>query len=196
MKKIPWIAGAALAATLAAAAIAQAPPEGPPSSRAELQARIADHFNQADSDHDGFVTRAEFDAARTAMRAKFAERRGERRDAMFAKLDTDGNGSLSKAEFLATPPHDGNPGGPGGWHRGGGHGPAMMRRGMGKGPDAWFTDADADKDGKVSLAEASAAPLAMFDRVDADHDGTISPAEREAARDTMRAKWKQRRGGQ
>ena len=57
----------------------------------------------------------------------------------------------------------------------------------------WFDRADANKDGKVSLAEAQAGPLAMFDRVDANHDGTISPEERQAARAAMRAKWQERR---
>jgi len=53
----------------------------------------------------------------------------------------------------------------------------------------WFARADANKDGKVSLAEAEAGALAMFDKVDTNHDGAISPAEHDA----MRAKWMERR---
>jgi len=65
--------------------------------------------------------------------------------------------------------------------------------GMGMGGGQWFERADADKDGKLTLAEAQAGPLAMFDKVDANKDGVISPEEHEAARDAMRAKWQERR---
>ena len=189
MKKTPWIAGAALAATLGVAAYAAAP-DGPPKTRAEVQARVAEHFKKADANGDGFVTKAEADAARATMKAKFAERREERRDERFAMLDTDKNGSLSKDEFSARPPRSEDME-HGRMHRGHGmrHGGGMAMGGM------WFERADANKDGKVSLAEASAGALAMFDRADANKDGTISPEEHEAARDAMRAKWQERRAG-
>lgn len=201
MKKSPLIAGAALAALIAGAAIAAPGPrgDGPPApkTRAEVQAKVAEHFKRADTNGDGFVTKAEAEASRAKMREAFAEKRQERKGERFAMLDKDGNGSLSKDEYLAPPPprgagketgrpgRDGKHGRPG-WgrmHHGGGM--AMM------GP--WFDRADANKDGKVSLAEAQAAPLAMFDRVDANKDGTISPEERQAAHEAMRAKWKERR---
>ncbi|KRB79492.1 hypothetical protein ASE00_19880 [Sphingomonas sp. Root710] len=193
MKKTTWIAGAALAATLGVAAYAAAP-DGPPNTRAEVQARVAEQFKKADTNGDGFVTKAEADAARAAMKAKFAERRAERRDERFAALDTDKNGALSKEEFSVRQ----RPGGGDGEHRGHGrHG--MHRGGMGGGHfgmgGMWFDRADANKDGKVSLAEASAGALAMFDRVDTNKDGTISPEEHKAARDAMRAKWQERRAG-
>ncbi len=207
MTKTPWIIGAALAATLAATGYAYAMPEGgPPKTRAEVQAKIAEHFKVADANKDGFVTRAEFDAAREARKAKFAERREERRTERFAKLDTDKNGSISKAEFDAPRGDRGGKdgaegmrghgrGGPDGMRHGGRHhGGGMMRHGgMGMG-QAWFDRADANKDGKVSLIEASTAPLAMFDKVDTNKDGTISPEEHEAARKEFRAKWQERRG--
>ena len=72
----------------------------------------------------------------------------------------------------------------------------MMHRGMmpgGFGGDRWFDRADANKDGKVSLAEASAGPLAMFDRVDTNHDGKISPEERSIAFEGLRGPRKDRR---
>jgi hypothetical protein len=220
MTKTPWIVGAALATALVAAAgyaeAAPGSPPPPPQTRADLQARIAEHFKKLDANGDGYVTKAEFDAARTAMKAQAAERRKERRDKVFAALDANKDGVLSRQEF-DTPPqhrHDGtdgakaggpqgpgpdSPGGPrdGRWrgHRGG----PMMHGGMAMmmGPrGGWFDRADANKDGKVSLAEASAGPLAMFDKVDTNHDGTISPEERTAAREAMRAKWRERRGGE
>lgn len=205
MTKTPWIIGAALAATLAAAGYAQARPDGPPKTRAEVQERIADRFKKADANGDGYVTRAEFDAAREAMKAKFATRREEHRDKMFAMLDTNKDGQLSKQEFDAPRPHRdgmGGPEGPGDREGGKGrghHDGGMMHRGMAMmmmGPrgDGWFDRADANHDGKVSLAEASASALAMFDKVDANHDGTISPEEHEAAREAMRARWREHRG--
>ena len=76
----------------------------------------------------------------------------------------------------------------------GGHGGMKMMRmehgGMGGMEARMFTMADANKDGKVTEAEATAAALARFDRVDTNKDGTISDAERQAAREKMRAAWK------
>lgn len=189
MKKTPWIAGAALAATLGVAAYAAAP-DGPPKTRAEVQARVADHFKKADANGDGFVTKAEMDAARATMKEKSAERREERREQRFAKLDTDKDGTLSKAEYSVRPER--KDGDRKGMHRG--HGKHGMRHGGPMGGGMWFERADANKDGKVSLAEASAGALAMFDRVDTNKDGTISPEEHKAARDAMRTKWQERRG--
>jgi hypothetical protein len=202
MKKTSLIAGAALAALIAGAAIAAPGPRGdgppPPKTRAEVQAKIAAHFKQADANGDGFVTKDEADAARAKMREAFAEKRQERKAERFAALDKDRSGSLSKDEYLAPQPprgdgkeagrpgRDGKHGRPG-WgrmHRGGG-GMAMMGH--------WFDRADANKDGKVSLAEAQAGPLTMFDRLDTNKDGTISPEEHKAAREAMRAKWQERR---
>lgn len=195
MTKTRWIAGAALAATIAAAAFAAAP-DGPPKTRAEVQARVAEHFRKLDANGDGYVTKDEADAARSKMREAFAEKREDRRAEHFAMLDKDKNGSLSKEEFMAPPPPraegpDG-PGAPEGMHRGHGHGGMRRHGGPGFG-GAMFERADANKDGKVSLAEAQAGALAMFDKVDTNHDGTISDAEHDAARDAMRAKWKEMR---
>ena len=196
MKKTPWIAGAALATTLAVAAVAQTAHDGPPKTRAEMQARVAEHFRQADANGDGFVTKAEFDTARSAMLAKHMEHRQERRAEHFAILDKDKNGSLSKEEFTAPRAPDAEHGGAGGMHHGKGgmmrHGMGGAAMGMGGMGDGWFTRADANKDGKVSLAEASTGALTMFDKIDTNRDGTISPAEHDAARATMRGKWHDR----
>jgi len=204
MKK-KLLIGGAIGATIAVAAFAQMSPHDSrppgPKTRAEVQAMVADHFKAADTNKDGFVTKVEFTAARDAMKAKMDAMRAEHRGKMFAKLDKDGNGSLSKAEFDAPPPPGGHegPGGPGPdgprhGHRG--RGGPMMYRGMmggGFGGDRWFDRADANKDGKLTLAEASAGPLAMFDKADTNHDGTISSEERKAAFEAMRGRWKDRK---
>jgi len=171
------------------------PGHGAPKTRAELQAKIAEQFKKADANSDGVVTKAEAEAAHEAMKAKMAERRAERREQHFEMLDTDKNGQLSKEEFTAPRERKGDEAkgrdGHGGkhWgHRGmrGHH--AMGMRG------AWFERADANKDGQVTLAEASARPLEMFDKMDANKDGTISAEEHQAARAAMRAKWQEKRG--
>jgi hypothetical protein len=236
------IGGAGLATTLAAAiAIAHppppsAPPRPPaPKTRVELQAMIAQHFKAADTNNDGVVTKAELDAARDKMRekmrAEFEAKRVARRAEIFAMLDKDKNGSLSKQEFTAAPPRpedgrdmppppggpeggpgkDGpgrngpgrdSPGGPGKFGHGGPDGPDGHRMGWrhdGPGPmrgpgieeglgfgDRWFDRADANHDGKLTLAEASAGPLARFDLLDTNKDGTISDVERDAFRSVVR----------
>lgn len=187
MKKI--MLGAGLVALLAGGAFAadQAarPDHKAPMTRAEVKARVDARFNAMDTNHDGIVTRAEFDAARAAMKAKFEARMKERADARFAAMDTDKNGQISKAEYDAAlaarkakwqearaegkdmhGPHRG-------WHHG-------MRGGMRGGPDGGdlFARMDANHDGKVTLAEAEAVALARFDKRDANHDGVISPDER------------------
>jgi len=45
----------------------------------------------------------------------------------------------------------------------------------------WFEHVDADGDGRVTYAEASARPLRLFDLADVNRDGSVSPGEREAA---------------
>ena len=55
-------------------------------------------------------------------------------------------------------------------------------RGMGAFGGHLFDMADANKDGRVSLAEAQAAALAHFDKADVNHDGKITPDERQQMR--------------
>ena len=50
---------------------------------------------------------------------------------------------------------------------------------------AMFDDGDADKDGKITLAEAKAAALRGFDEADTNHDGIVTPDERVAARNRV-----------
>jgi hypothetical protein len=41
---------------------------------------------------------------------------------------------------------------------------------------------DSNKDGKVSLQEYEAPPLASFNKADTNHDGTLTPQEVQATR--------------
>lgn len=77
------------------------------------QAREGALLENADSDHDGKVTRQEFTAARAAQFAKLdsdndgfvddAAAGGQRAAAVRGRLDRDGDGKISKEEFVDGP---------------------------------------------------------------------------------------------
>jgi len=231
MKKFV-LAGVALAALAAIPASAQPGPDGPtrnagPLTRASVQSMVQARFARVDSDHDGFVTRAEADARATEARERggdrmeqrrgrmeqrgerMTDRRAENRVGLFERIDTDRNGAISRSEFDAHASAraerraerrgpDGMRGGRGMRHaRMMGHrGPGAMAGGRFGG--AMFERMDSDRDGRVSLAEASSRALEMFDRADANRDGTASADERRATmqhfRDDRRGR-DSRRGG-
>ncbi|MEZ5996829.1 MAG: hypothetical protein R3C25_13870 [Hyphomonadaceae bacterium] len=105
---------------------------------------------QADANSDGVLTRQEFDAGR---------------DAMFASIDTDNNGVLSREEMRA---HHGERG----------HGRRGRSGGRGGQEGMHMGGADANNDGVITRDEFLARPIAMFERMDANHDGVISQDER------------------
>lgn len=165
-----------------------------PVTKGTVETMVKEHFAKVDANGDGFIVKAEADAARDKMM-------GDMRDRHFKAMDTNGDGSISRAEFDARHAepmamghakpageamggmmkHDGD-------HR---PGKAMMMMHHG---GSMFERADADKDGRVSLAEALALPMAHFDKVDTNKDGTISPEERKAAHEKMRSEWRAKRG--
>ena len=154
-----------------------------PMTRSAVEAMVKEHFAKVDANGDGYIDKAEADAARDKM---MADMRGRH----FKMMDTNGDGSISRAEFDAEH-HEGmamGDGKPGGAMMGHGaeHGPGMPMMMMRHGP-GMFERADANKDGRVSLAEALAMPMAHFDKADTNKDGTISPEERKAAHEKMRA---------
>ncbi|MCA8885664.1 MAG: hypothetical protein R3C31_07330 [Hyphomonadaceae bacterium] len=140
MRKILLVAAGAAALAASACGFAQAQ-NGP-------EDRGARHgIFESDSNNDGVLTRAEFDAGRQAL---------------FARLDTDQNGELTREEMRAQ------------WegHRG--------RRGPHRGgpPGGGLEGADANHDGNITRDEFLARPVQMFERLDANHDGVISASER------------------
>ncbi|TVV76156.1 EF-hand domain-containing protein [Sphingomonas solaris] len=201
------IAAATFLATAATFSVpAMAVEQGKPGgtlTRAEVQAKVQARFAAVDANRDGTVTRAEFDAHATKMKAERAAKRGERRSERFASLDTNKDGQVSREEFTAADAKRGADGKGHGKHRGGHGGHRMGKGGWGghgmagwggRGGEDMFAAMDANKDGRVTLAEASARPLAMFDAADANKDGTVTPEERRAARATARAAWAAKRG--
>lgn len=206
MKKL--LIGAALAA-VAGAALAQAPtPPAPgahggqhrmmmqqPQTRDAAITKVREHFAKMDANRDGFVTSDEMKAQRAERGAKWREKRAERRQgrdpaAAFDRLDANRDGVLSREEFAAARAMRGErraemrgnaPRAEGGKRM------MRMHRMAGMGHGGMMKRADANNDGKVSLAEAQAAAVARFDRVDLNRDGTITPEERRQAHEKMRA---------
>lgn len=187
-------AATALAALAAVPASAQ-PGEGRdrpdgPLTRAAVESRVEARFERADSNHDGFVTEEEVRAGAEQRRANRQHRRGERRAQLFERLDADHDGSISREEFEARPALRGD-----GERRGRRLANRPGRGGMMAGLGARaFERLDADRDGRVALAEAERAALERFDRLDSDRDGTISVEERQAARAAFRGRMQERQG--
>lgn len=194
MKKKMLVAGGCALAVLVGVPLAvSAMPPGMgkmmmngPMKRADVEAQVKEHFGRVDVNRDGAVTREEMQTVHKAMR-------GEMMGRMFDRLDSDRNGAISREEFLAG--HEGKGGHHGGGEAHGGHGMkghGMMGHGMMGG--RMFERADANSDGKVTLAEATAAALAKFDKADANKDGQITPEERKAQWQAKRDAWNEKAG--
>jgi Ca2+-binding EF-hand superfamily protein len=201
------IGGAAAAAMLAGGtALAQSAPAAKQApapraeTRADVQAHIATLFAKLDANKDGFIAKDEIKAIE-AKRDQKLEKRAESLDPSkaFAKFDANKDGKLTAADVQGKTGKQAK------------MATALIARAdankdkvvtraefdtlTGKikarlekaaesnGPgDRLFAHADANKDGRVSLAEMQQDALSRFDRVDANKDGKVSPAERKQAR--------------
>lgn len=167
-------------------------------TRADVDARIRTHFARVDVNRDGFVTTEEMTVQRGARKAHRQARKGQgmghgaMRDpnVAFDRLDTNRDGMIARDEFArghqvrvekrVVMNHGGAPGQPGAMHMNGhGKGGGMMGGAM-------LKMADMNRDGRVSLQEASAGAMRHFDMVDTNRDGRITPDERRAGRVHMK----------
>lgn len=146
---------AALVVAIAAAATAQAAPHG-------QSAFVQDY----DTDKDGVVTRAEFDALR-ASRLK--------------AMDTNGDGKVSEAEYVgeyvarldaelaaSTASAEDK---------------AKTREGQIKQAHVRFNVLDKDKDGDLTVAEFAASGARAFAEHDGDGDGVVKAGEAKKTKD-------------
>ena len=165
---------AAALVAVAGIAVAQSPQPAPRAaaaadgriSRAEFLSRL-DRMAAADANRDGSVTP---DERRAAMQTRAAERRG----AVFARLDANSDGSISRAEFDARPQRA--EGGPRGRR---GHGEGRMHRGSNR-------EAGQRGGQTVDLAQARERLTQTFTRLDKDGDGYLTAAERRDGRTERR----------
>jgi Ca2+-binding EF-hand superfamily protein len=152
-----------IASAVAAPAMAQTQPaaqQAQPVSKAVFLQQVDAAFNAVDVNKDGFTDRSELESAQAKSFAARKTQVIQGREAAFRELDKDKNGSLTLAEFNAVvaaqpiPKADATP---------------FLQR------------LDANKDGKISVAENRNPATAQFDRADTNKDGSLSPAERQRA---------------
>ena len=162
-----------------------------PHTRAEVQTRVQGRFARLDANHDGFVTQAEADAAksqRTDKRKERADKRAERWDPskIFDRLDANKDGRVTQAEAEAAKSA---------WAARRGGQPAEAHA-TAKGN--LFANADTNRDGVITRDEFQAAPHRAGDRggrpdrragfarglfafSDANKDGKVSLVEAQQA---------------
>lgn len=169
-------------------------------TRAEVTARVQAQFARRDLNRDGVLTPDELQprAGQRGKRANVMVRHGGPggtphtmgdANAAFDRLDANRDGNISRDEFgrarevriekRVVRNQAGQSGQPGAvrvmrMHGGGMMGAAMLKQ------------ADANRDGRVTLAEATGAALRHFDMMDTNRDGRITPEERAAGRAHMR----------
>lgn len=159
---VGFLAAAAVPATaLAQEAAKPAAEETKPVSRMELSTELNSDYADLDADKDGKVTGEEIKARLLKKAEADLAVLKKARDESFTKLDANGDGSVSRAEFEEKAPlpkiKD----------------PAEM-------VTARLTRFDTDKDGAITQDEFRAPTLTNFDKMDLNKDGMLSVAEQKA----------------
>ena len=95
------------------------------------------------------------------------------RTARFAKMDRNGDGAVSRDDFGRL---------------------LRFRPKSGERLDALIEQMDTNRDGRVSREELTSAPTLMFDHADANEDGTVDKAELAAAKQRLETLKAQRKG--
>lgn len=130
--------------------------------KADAAAKGGDRHAKIDANGDGFIDKAE-----AAKFPRLAEK--------FDTLDKNKDGKLSKDELPFGKGRDGR---------------REAHRSGPRGDGGGFGKLDADKDGRISKAEAANSPLAeRFDTMDANKDGYVDKADRELRMKQHRDEW-------
>ena len=151
----------AAAAMSVAPALAQAP-KAPATSgsitRTNYIAQLNSAFAADDTNHDGYLSLSEVQAAQARELARAQAAARARLEAEFRRLDTNHDGQLSLQEFEAI---------------------ATVHSNVT--PQQVLQQLDTNHDGKISPEEFKAPRLQRFDQADTNHDGVVTPAEAAAA---------------
>jgi hypothetical protein len=200
-----WLGGAAAVALAVGAvpALAQVPGAAPMAqgqnraprvhTRAEIPGQVQALFARLDANRDGLIAREEAKAAGQMKRG--AGQRDQRvggqqgqgqaqraaRDPMaaFDRMDLNRDGAITRQEFAARVANREQR--QAAAIQRGGRGQRGLGGGVGLG-GRMFDAADANRDSRVSLAEATAAAFRRFDSADANRDGQLTREERRQAR--------------
>ena len=156
-------------------------------TRAMIPAQVQALFARMDANRDGLIAREEVQAGRQAKRADAGGQRGQRGQrvrgqraaadpmAAFDRMDANRDGAITRDEFSrqVAQRQQRRSAGLQRSQRGGG--------GMGLG-GRMFEAADANRDNRVSVAEATAAAFRRFDTADVNRDGQLTREERRQGR--------------
>ncbi len=153
---------------------------------AEFKAHADEGFTKLDVNHDGVIDQTDRQAMRDQMRNRKFDGMDKNHDGNVSRQEFDAehghDGPPPPAGIAPDGDHHGGdrmdgPRGAGmaGGHRGGVGGMMMLR------------GADTNHDGKITRAEYDASVKMHFDAMDTNHDGQLSKEERKAAHDRMRA---------
>jgi hypothetical protein len=169
-------------------------------TRNEVVQHVRDLFARLDTNRDGYLTRAEADAGHKKMagdrREKFAKRLADRgprrianRGAAFDRLDLNKDGVITRDEFANARPQmnqrrvfvmrEGGAAGAPGVRAGRREFRIHRTAGL---HGRMFETADANRDARVSLQEATDSALRRFDTADVNRDGQLTPDERRQVR--------------
>ncbi len=141
-----------VAIAMSASANAQNAPQA--ISRAAFIAKVDDGFKSVDTNHDGFLSASELQAAQNRDLQKAQAQARAELQARFQQLDTNKDGKLSFDEFAAI---------------------ATVKPNLTAAQI--LQQLDTNHDGKVSVDEFRAPRVASFNRADLNHDGIVTPAE-------------------
>ena len=144
---------------VALSSVASAQDAPKPIPRSDYVKIVDTRFNNADTNHDGFLSKAEIVAQAQRDVDTGNARIKQQLEASFNRLDTNHDGKLTLQEFLgaAPPVHTAET------------------------PDQLLVRFDTNHDGKISADEFRAPELAKFNKVDSNHDGIVTPQEIQAA---------------
>ena len=155
------LATSAVPAAALAQEAARPAAEAKPVSRTELSNELNADFADLDGDKDGKVTADEIKARLQRKAEADLAVLKKARDEAFAKLDTNSDGAISRAEFDEKAP-------------------LPTIKDAGELASANLGRFDADKDGSITQDEFRAPTLTNFDRLDKNKDGSLSVTEQKS----------------